>query len=146
LNKEELEMPTELTLDQMKQFVRDHFEDFVNKRNAGVIRKNMTPDFHDHDGPGGRPTGVEGDEQMMIAMYKTMPDLHITIEDMIAEGDKVVCRNIWRWTDTASGKRMQFHGFVLWRFEGTKIAERWATVTPPAEGTAWTASAAKGPS
>jgi predicted ester cyclase len=65
---------------------------------------------------------------------------------MIAEGDKVVCRNIWRWTDTASGKRMQFHGFVLWRFEGTKIAERWATVTPPAEGTAWTASGAKGPS
>ena len=33
----------------------------------------------------------------------------------------------------ASGKKMQFHGFVLWRFEGGKIAERWATVTPPAE-------------
>jgi len=28
---------------------------------------------------------------------------------------------------------MQFRGFVLWRFEGDKIAERWATVTPPAE-------------
>jgi hypothetical protein len=27
---------------------------------------------------------------------------------------------------------MQFHGFVLWRFEGDKTAERWATVTPPA--------------
>jgi hypothetical protein len=25
------------------------------------------------------------------------------------------------------------HGFVLWRFEGEKITERWATVTPPAE-------------
>jgi hypothetical protein len=47
---------------------------------------------------------------------------------MIAEGDKVMCRNIWRWTDTGSGKKMQFHGFVLWRFEGDKIAERWATV------------------
>ena len=58
-------MPTDLTLDQMKEFVRDHFEDFVNKRNAAVIRKNMTPDFQDHDGPGGKPTGVDGDEQMM---------------------------------------------------------------------------------
>jgi hypothetical protein len=29
---------------------------------------------------------------------------------------------------------MQFHGFVLGRFEGNKIAERWATVLPPAEG------------
>jgi predicted ester cyclase len=133
-------MTTNLTLDQMKTFVRDHFEDFVNKRNAGVIRKNMTPDFYDHDGPGGKPADAQADEQMMVAMYKAMPDLHLTIEEMIAEGDKVVCRNIWRWTDAASGKKMQFRGFVLWRFEGYKIAERWATVTLPAEGTSWTAA------
>jgi predicted ester cyclase len=44
----------------------------------------------------------------------------------------VMCRNIWRWTDPKSGNRMEFHGFVLWRFEGDKIAERWATVTAPA--------------
>ena len=136
-------MPTSLTLEQMKQFVQNHFEDFVNNRNAAVIRQNMTPDFRDHDGPGGKPAGVDADEQMMIAMFKAMPDLHITVEEMIAEGDKVVCRNIWRWTDTASGRKMQFHGFVLWRFEGEKIAERWATVTPPAEGTAWNAGAAE---
>ena len=128
-------MPTTLTPEQMKWFVRDHFEDFVNKRDASVIHRNMTPDFYDHDGPGGRPTGVESDKQMMMGMYKAMPDLHVTIVDMIAEGDKVVCRNIWRWTDPASGKKMQFRGFVLWRFEGDKIAERWATVTPPAEQT-----------
>jgi predicted ester cyclase len=70
---------------------------------------------------------------MMAAMYEMMPDLHVTIEDMIAEGDKVMCRNVWRWTDPASRKQMQFRGFVLWRFEGGRIAERWATVTQPAE-------------
>jgi predicted ester cyclase len=124
-------MPTNLSPDQMKKFVKAHFEDFVNQQDAAVIRKNMTLDFEDHDGPGGKPVGVDGDEQMMRAMYKSMPDLRVTIEDMIAEGDRVMCRNIWRWTDPASGARMQFHGFVLWRFEGDKIAERWATVTPP---------------
>jgi predicted ester cyclase len=129
-------MATKLTLEQMKERVRSHFEDFVNKRNAGVIHKNMTADFYDHDGPSGKPTGLDGDEKMMMAMYQSMPDLHLTIEDMIAEGDKVMCRNVWRWTDTASGKKMQFHGFVLWRFEGDKIAERWATVAPPAEDAA----------
>ncbi|HZU09260.1 MAG TPA: ester cyclase [Pseudacidobacterium sp.] len=134
-------MATKLSLEQMKQRVRDHFEDFVNRRNASVIHKNMTPDFYDHDGPGGRPAGVTKDEQMMLGMYNAMPDLHLTIEEMIAEGDKVVCRNIWRWTDPASGRKMQFHGFVLWRFEGDKIAERWATVTQPAEGTSWTTQA-----
>ena len=128
-------MATQLTREQMKEFVTQHFEDFVNKRNASVIRKNMAPDFFDHDGPGGKPTGVDEDEQMMLRMYDVMPGLCVAIEDIIAEGDKVMCRNIWRWTDAASGKKMEFHGFVLWRFEGNKIAERWATVTVPAEDT-----------
>jgi predicted ester cyclase len=131
-------MATTLTLEQEKQFVRDHFENFVNQQNAAVIRKNMTADFYDHDGPGGNPTGVDGDEKMMLNMYRAMPDLHVTIEEMVTEGDKVVCRNIWRWTDAASGRKMQFQGFVLWRFEGDKIAERWATVTLPVEGSSWT--------
>jgi len=47
----------------MKQIVRKHFEDFVNNRNAPVIHKNMTADFYDHDGPGGKPTDAKGDEQ-----------------------------------------------------------------------------------
>jgi predicted ester cyclase len=61
----------------------------------------MAATFYDHDGPVGKPTGVDGDEQMM-AMYDSMPDLHSTIEDMIAEGDKV--SQHLGWTDKASSK------------------------------------------
>ena len=124
-------MATNLTTDDMKVFVRRHFEDFVNNKRAEVIRHNMTPDFYDHDGPGGKPAGVDGDEEMMRGMYASMPGIRVTIDDMIAEGDRVVCRNTWRWTDATSGAPMEFHGFVEWRFEGDRIAERWATVTPP---------------
>ena len=35
-------MATTLTPQQMREFVKDHFEEFVNKRNAAVIRKNLT--------------------------------------------------------------------------------------------------------
>ena len=126
-------MPTSLSHAQMKELVRRHFEDFVNNQKAEVIRINMTPDFLDHDGPGGKPTGVEGDETMMRGMYGVFPDLHITIEEMVAEDDRVVCRNRWEGTHAKTGKRMEFHGFVEWRFEGEKIAERWATVTSPTE-------------
>jgi predicted ester cyclase len=126
-------MPTTLTPEQMKEKVRSHFEDFVNNKAAEVIRANMTPDFFDHDGPSGKPTGVEGDEQMMRAIYAIFPDLHITIDEMIAEGDKVICRNRWHGTNAKTGRKVEFHGFVEWRFEGDKIAEGWATVTPPAE-------------
>jgi predicted ester cyclase len=128
---EESVMPTQLTLDEMKAFVRQHFEDFVNNKKAEVIRHNMTPDFCDHDGPGDRSVGIEEDESMMRQMYTLMPDIQITLEDLVAEGDKVVCRNIWRWKDAKSGIPMEFHGFVEWRFEGDQIAERWATVTAP---------------
>jgi predicted ester cyclase len=130
-------MATTLTADQMKEKVRSHFEEFVNNRKAEVIRTNMTADFYDHDGPGGEPTDAAGDEEMVRAMYVRMPDLELTIEELIAEGDKVVCKNHWRWTDSESGTTMGFHGFVLWRFEGDKIAERWATVTTPAEDSSW---------
>src|SRR5262249_40096131 len=122
---------------RMKEKVRSHFEDFVNNRMAEVIRTNMTPDFYDHDGPGGEPTDASGDEAMLRRMHSMMPDLHLTIEEMMAEGDKVVCRNQWDWTDPESGKKMGFRGFVLWRFEGDRIAERWATVTTPAEHCSW---------
>jgi len=70
------------------------------------------------------------------APCKANPVPGLTQEEMIAEGDKVMCRNIWRFTDTASRKRRQFCGFVLWRFDGGKmpsIAKRWAMVTPPGE-------------
>ena len=124
-------MATDLTTEEMKALVRKHFEDFVNHKKAQVIRHNMTPDFYDHDGPDGKPAGVEEDERMMRSMYELMPDLRLTIEDIVAEGDRVVCRNIWRWRDAKGGTPMEFHGFVQWRFEGHCIAERWATVTAP---------------
>ena len=120
-------------LERHKQCIRAHFEEFVNRKNSAIILQNMTPDFYDHDGPGGKPTGVEGDRAMMEAMYQRFPDIQVTIEDIIAEEDKVVCRNTWHGTDAQTGKRMEFHGFVLWRLQDGKIAERWATVTMPAE-------------
>ena len=132
-------MPTTLPPAEMKQFVIDHFEDFVNRRKPEVIHRNMATDFLDHDGPGGKPTGVAGDESMMRALCDKLPDLRIEVLDCLADGDKVACRNIWRWKDPASGLPMQFHGFVLWRFEGKQIAERWATVTTPAAGSDWSA-------
>ena len=113
-----------------KQFVIEHFADFVNKRDLDAIDRNMTQDFYDHDGPGGKPTDRAGDRAMMAAMHKLFPDLTVEVKDALAEGDKVVVRNLWTGTHAETGKRMEFHGFVLWRLAGGKIAERWATVTP----------------
>ncbi len=50
----------------------------------------------------------------------------MTIEDIVAEGDKVVVRNVWRATDPEIGRKIQFSGIVIWRIARRQIAERWA--------------------
>jgi predicted ester cyclase len=119
------------SLEEMKQFVIEHFENFVNRKKAEVARQNLSADFLDHDEPSGPQLGPEAAIAMMTGLYKKWPDLHVTVEDIIAERDKVMVRNTWRATDAASGQEIEFHGFVLRRFANRQIVERWATVTAP---------------
>jgi len=116
--------------EQNKRLVIQHFEDFVNAKDLDAIVRNMSEDFIDHDGPGGKPIDKAGDRAMMARMHQMVPDLHVDVADAIAECDKVVVRNIWTGTNAETGKRVEFHGFVMWRIAGGKIVERWATVTP----------------
>ena len=115
----------------MKTFVRNHFEDFVNRKKSEVALKNFSDDFLDHDEPGGIAVGAQAAKAMMEGAYQIWPDLHVTVEDILAEGDKVMVRNTWHATEKASGKKIEFQGFVLWRFANKKIVERSATITPP---------------
>jgi predicted ester cyclase len=125
--KEEMDM----TPEEMKMDVRRHFEAFVNQKHVDIADETVSPDFVDHDGPGGKPADREVDKVMMRGMHARYPDLHVTIEDMIAERDKVACRNVWRATDPASGNKLSFKGIVIWRFAQGKLVERWASVEPP---------------
>jgi predicted ester cyclase len=120
-----------LSLHEMKQFVRNHFEDFVNRKKPEVALENFSVDFLDHDEPTGAEVGPEAAKKMMEAAYRRWPDLKVTVEDLFAEDDKVVVRNSWTATEAATGQKIEFHGFVMWRFANKKIVERWASITPP---------------
>jgi predicted ester cyclase len=120
-------------LERNKQLVIRHFEEFVNRKDLGAIDRNVSPDFVDHDGPGGKQIDRAGDRAMMAAMHMHMPDLKVEVRDALADGDKVVVRNVWTGTNRETGQRIEFHGFVLWRIANGRIVERWATVTPPHE-------------
>jgi len=113
-----------------KAFVIHHFEEFVNNKNSEIAFINLSDDFMDHDEQGGPAIGPLKAKEMMEGMYKMMPDLHVIIEDIIAENDKVMVRNIWTGTNV-QGIKIQFKGFVLWKLKDGKIIERWATVTQP---------------
>ena len=120
-----------LSLEEMKHFVLNHFEVFVNQQDSSQAERSFSADFLDHDEPTGVEVGIEAAKTMMEHAYLRWPDLHLTVENIMAEGDKVMVRNRWTGTESSSGTKVDFHGFVLWRFASGKIVERWATITPP---------------
>lgn len=121
------------TSEEMKGFIRNHFEEFVNRKNLAIADVNFAVDFIDHgaDVPPGTPPGPEGAKQYVGNAVKKFPDMNVTIEDIIVEGDRVVVRNVWRCTDPANGRKLQFGGIVIWRIAAGQLAERWAYLEPP---------------
>lgn len=122
-----------LTPEDAKAFVRRHFEDFVNRQDLSAADRNFAPDYQEHgsDVPPGLPAGPEGPKQYLAAAFRRFPDIHVTIEDIIAEGDRVVVRNTWRATDSQTQQRIAFRGIVIWRIAQGKLAERWAYLEAP---------------
>jgi predicted SnoaL-like aldol condensation-catalyzing enzyme len=124
---------TGMTHSEMKEFIRNHFEEFVNRKNLRIGEVNFAPEFVDHgaDVPPGLLPGPEGAIQYVGAALKKVPDLKVIIEDMIAEDDKVVVRNRWAGTDAKSKQRLEFSGIVIWRIANRRIIERWAYLETP---------------
>jgi len=124
---------TDMTHGEMKEFIRNHFEEFVNRKNLRIGEVNFAAGFVDHgaDVPPGLPPGPAGAMQYVGAALKKVPDLKVSIEDLIAEDDKVVVRNRWTGTDGASKQRLEFSGIVIWRIANRQIVERWAYLESP---------------
>jgi len=69
--------------------------------------------------------------QCVGAGLKKVPDLRVSIEDLIVEDDRVVVRNHWTGTDRASKQRLEFSGMVIWRIADRQIVERGAYLQSP---------------
>lgn len=123
---------TGMTHAQAKEFIRHHFEEFVNRKNVDIGNVNFAANFLDHgaDIPPGTPPGPAGAIQYVSAVLQRFPDLHVQIKDLVAEDDKVVVRNHWAATDSQTGKRLEFRGIVIWRIAAKRIVERWAYLEP----------------
>lgn len=124
---------TGMSEDEIKAFVRNHFEEFVNRKNLDIADANFASEFQDHgaDVPPGMPPGPAGAKAYVGGAYKKFPDIHVEILDLIAEDDKVVVRNHWTGTEAASGTVYEFSGIVIWRIAHRQLVERWAYLTMP---------------
>ncbi|MFN2197427.1 MAG: ester cyclase [Anaerolineales bacterium] len=122
-----------MSAEQNKALFRRFVEEFFNQGNIGLVDEIVKPNFAEREElPPGFPTGREGVKQLTMVLRTAFPDFKATIEDMIAEGDKVVVRMTWRGTHKGeflgvppSGKSVSFEVIDIVRFEGGKFAEHW---------------------
>jgi predicted SnoaL-like aldol condensation-catalyzing enzyme len=131
--EEDVNRKTGMSSTEIREFVRNHFEEFVNRKNLNIADVNFAPEFEDHgaDVPPGIPPGPAGAKAYVGGAYKRFPDIHVDILDLIVEDDRVVVRNHWTGTEASSGTTYEFSGIVIWRIAHRQLAERWAYLTPP---------------
>jgi predicted ester cyclase len=131
-SKEEYLMSTE----QNKAIVRRYHDELFNKGNLAVADEVFDPNYLNSVlDKLGLPRGPEGFKQYVSMMRTGLPDLHLTIEDQVAEGDKEVHRLIARGThkgdfmDIApTNKQIEISAIAIDHISGGKVMETWVEV------------------
>jgi serine phosphatase RsbU (regulator of sigma subunit) len=117
-----------------KALVRRLFDEVYNRGNLDIADELLSPDYADHTAPPGRYAGREGLKRSVAKQRASSSDLHINIEEQIAEGDKVVTWVIGsgthdreRFMDLApTGARMTMKHIIISRVVEGKIVEEWS--------------------
>src|SRR5919204_6498974 len=120
-----------MSTEENKAVVRRMFEAY-NKHNLAGVEELCAPDYVWHGPAGFGDMDLAAMKQAMPAFFAAFPDLHWTVEDLIAEGDKVVSRYTWRATHQgefmgvpATGKVVTNTAIIISRVAGGKVVEDW---------------------
>jgi len=120
-----------MSTEENKAIVRRWFEEVINQQRVDRAGELVTQAYVDHGALPGQAPGLEGAKQKWAMYIAAVPDLHGTVEDMLAEGDEVAAR--WTAEGThqgellgvpGTGKRFRFTGISICRLAGGKMAEQ----------------------
>ncbi len=113
-----------------KEVIRAFIEEVLNQGRFERMNDLVKEDFIELDPFPGQQPGREGLKAVLMQMKSAFPDIHWVIQEMVAEGDKVVTRFTWSGThrDTflgipATGKPVEVKGVVIDRLEAGKMAD-----------------------
>ncbi len=122
-----------MSLEQNKELVRRSVAEFYNRENVDVVDEIYAADYVGHDPAGIKAGGMEQLQQLVTSMYAAFPDFHVVIDELIAEGDKVVKRFHIHFTHQGefmgvppTGKAITFSGTDTYRIADGKLAENWS--------------------
>ena len=122
-----------MSTEQNKASVRRLMEEVFNRGKTSLVDELFAPDFVEHEElPPGIPPGREAVKQLPAIFRSAFPDFKVTIDDVIAEGDKVAVRSTWSGTHKGefmgiapTGKSVSFGVFDIIRIAGGKFVEHW---------------------
>jgi len=116
--------------EQNKELVRRFYEEVENEGNLDLVDELVDPNFRDvYNFASPFPVrGVDGIKQLVTAL-RSRDNFHLTIEELIAEGDKVVARlSSSRTVQTPTGEQVKTQLVEILRIANGKLLERWVII------------------
>jgi len=121
-----------MSTEENQSLVRHYVDQFVNRGNMAVADEILSPDYRRYISPSTPPLTAEQQKQRIAGMRAAFPDLHVSVEDMITEGDRVAFRGVVRGTQQGAflglaptGKQVTVFAFDVIRIEQGKLIEHW---------------------
>jgi steroid delta-isomerase-like uncharacterized protein len=120
-----------VSIEENKALISLLFEEAFNRGNLAIVDKIFSSHFVDHSTPD-QAVGPQGVKDYFMSIRTGFPDMHVAVDALIAEGDQVAVRTIWRGTHMGeyeglaeTGRQVVRTMIQIFRIEDGKIVEEW---------------------
>ena len=120
-----------MSVEANKAIIRTLYEKVFNEGHSAIVDVLFSPQFVDSSTPE-QAAGSAGVKAYVEQVRNGFPDIYVSIEDMVAEHEKVAARTTWRGTHLgvyegveATGKRVERTMMQIFRVSDGKILEEW---------------------
>jgi steroid delta-isomerase-like uncharacterized protein len=118
-----------------KAMAQQWYSEVMNEGNEDLIDELCAENFVDHDPLPGTGPDRQGIHDFVKLVRSAFPDLQTTVDEIIAEGDRIAVRSTFRGTHEgdfmgipATGKKVEVSNYDFVRFENGQAAEHWGTI------------------
>jgi steroid delta-isomerase-like uncharacterized protein len=108
----------------------DAFVTMLNEHDPDLVDRFVAPEYRNHNAF--VPDGREANRQFWAGFFAALPDLTVTMEDLVISGDRVVGRFVYRGTHAgefmgipATGRKVEMRSIDIWRVEDGMFVEHW---------------------
>ncbi|HEX6030281.1 MAG TPA: ester cyclase [Tepidiformaceae bacterium] len=118
-----------------KEMAERWYGEVVSGGKTELIDELCAPDFVDHDPLPGTSADLAGIKEFVAQIRAAFPDLQVSVDDLIGEGDRLAVRSTMRGTHEGdfmgipgSGKKVEVSNYDFVRFENDQAAEHWGVI------------------